>query len=110
MLDILKWFSIKVNKNFYKILFLYNGQEIEEDYYNSTFDSYASKLDRENSSMTIVACDLDDSGQVNINDWLENLEKNDSIKIKRFQSNEERDFYLKLELKYIYINLTKIKI
>ena len=83
MLDILKWFSIKVNKNFYKILFLYNGQEIEEDYYNFTFDSYASKLDRENSSMTILVCDLDDSGQVYYDLYENNLDENDW----RFKTN-----------------------
>ena len=96
MLDILKRFSTKVNKNLDDIYFLYNGNLIDEYYYNETFDSYANKWDRENNSMAIYVCDMDRDSLNEIN-----LDEIDSIKRERFQSNEERDFYLKLELKYI---------
>ncbi len=58
MLDICKKFAVKANKNVTDIFFLYNGGPIN---FQSTFNDQASKTDKENKFMKVLAQALTDT-------------------------------------------------
>jgi hypothetical protein len=103
--DVLKRFVEKVNKDFNTVYFLYNGEIITEEKYNSTFDNFASKIDQEANAVSIIVYDVDPLSSKNtfksnnsINDDIivntNNLRENMLERIIDPQILEQRTFYL----------------
>jgi len=65
--EIIQRYSTKIMKNADKLLFLYNGFKIKEEY---SFKELANYFDQENKKMTILVNDIES----------EQIENNDNIK------------------------------
>ena len=57
--DILKRFTEKAKMDFNTVYFLYKGEIITEEKYNSTFDNFASKIDNQANTASIIVYDVD---------------------------------------------------
>ena len=70
--NMLKRYATQINKNFDSIYFLYKGEVITPNKYNFTFNSFASNVDKEANTISILVYD-NDMGRLSCNTNLQEV-------------------------------------